>query len=131
VAKTRVYISFDYDHDHDEDLKILLVGQAKHSDSPFEIADWSIKEPITGNWQEKARERIRAVDVVAVICGHHTDTATGVAAEVAIAQDENQPYFLLGGRNSGTNKKPTTAKASDKIYEWTWENLKRLIAGAR
>jgi hypothetical protein len=40
MAKTRVYISFDYDHD--EDLKILLVGQSMHSDTPFEIADWSI-----------------------------------------------------------------------------------------
>jgi hypothetical protein len=48
----RVYISFDYDHD--DDLKTLLVGQAKLSGSPFEIADWSIKEPVTSNWKEKA-----------------------------------------------------------------------------
>ncbi len=42
MAKTRVFISFDYDHD--ADLKTLLVGQAKNQDSPFEIADWSVKE---------------------------------------------------------------------------------------
>jgi hypothetical protein len=66
MAKTRVFISFDYDHD--EALKEFLVGQSKLKDSPFELADWSIKEPLTGNWKEKARTRIKGVDVVAVIC---------------------------------------------------------------
>jgi hypothetical protein len=125
----RVYISFDYDHD--DDLKTLLVGQSKHSDSPFAIADWSIKEAVTGDWKASARKRIRAVDVVAVICGLSTHTATGVAAEVTIAQEEKIPYFLLAGRASGTNKKPTTAKSTDKLYNWTWDNLKALIGGAR
>ena len=125
---TRVFISFDYDHDLD--LKNLLVGQAKNPDSPFVIADWSIKDP-SADWKTKARERIRRVDVVAVICGHHTDTAVGVNEEIRIARDEGKPYFLLGGRASGTNKKPTAALPSDKIYEWTWANLKNLIGGAR
>jgi len=125
----RVYISFDYDHD--DDLKTLLVGQAKNPDSPFAIADWSIKEPITTNWKATARQRIRAVDVVAVICGKYTNTATGVAAEVSITQEEEIPYFLLAGRAAGGNKKPTTARTDDKLYAWDWENLKRLIGGAR
>jgi hypothetical protein len=125
----RVYISFDYDHD--DDLKTLLVGQAKLPGSPFEIADWSIKEPVTSNWKDTARKRIRAVDVVAVICGQYTHTATGVAAEVSIAQEEGIPYFLLAGRSSGGNKKPTTAKSTDKLYKWTWDILKSLIGGAR
>ena len=42
MAKTRVFTSFDFDHD--EDLCNLLVGQAKNLDSPFELADWSVKE---------------------------------------------------------------------------------------
>jgi predicted alpha/beta hydrolase family esterase len=126
---TRVFVSFDFDHD--EDLRNLLVGQAKHSGSPFEIADWSVREPETGDWQAKIRARIRQVGQVAVICGHHTDTATGVAAEVKIARDEGKPYFLLAGRSSGKNKKPTTALGSDKIYNWTWDNLTTLIAGGR
>jgi hypothetical protein len=121
----RVYISFDFDHD--EDLKNFLVGQSRNSDSPFEIADWSLKEAVTGDWKEKARKRIRAVGKVAVICGHYTNTARGVAAEVTIAQGEKIPYFLLAGRASGTNMKPTTALASDSMYKWTWENLKTLL----
>jgi hypothetical protein len=129
MAATRVYISFDFDHD--EDLKTLLVGQSKNSDSPFAIVDASIKEAVTGDWKASARRRIRGADVVAVICGQHTNTATGVAVEVGIAQDEKVPYFLLAGRTTGGNKKPTTAKDTDKLYTWTWKILKELIGGAR
>jgi hypothetical protein len=129
MAATRVYISFDFDHD--EDLKTLLVGQSKNEDSPFEITDASIKEAVTGDWKAKARANIKGADVVAVICGHYTHTATGVAAEVSIAQEESIAYFLLAGRAEGTNKKPTTARSSDKLYKWTWPNLKDLVGGAR
>ncbi len=128
TTKVPVFISFDYDHD--DDLKSLLVGQAKHSDSSFFIEDWSIKEA-SSDWKEKARARIKRVDQVIVICGEHTDTATGVNAEISIAQDEDKPYFLLAGRAAGGNKKPTAAVASDKMYNWTWDNLKTLIGGGR
>lgn len=128
MAKTRVFISFDYDHDLD--LKNLLVGQAKNPDSPFEIADWSVKTASSG-WREDARKRIRASDVVAVICGQYTHTATGVGVELSIAQDEGVSYFLLWGRADKTCTKPTTAKSTDEIYKWTWDNLKQLIGGAR
>lgn len=129
MAKKRVFISFDYDHD--VILKQFLVGQAKLPDSPFELADWSIKEHINEDWKSKARARIRATDVVAVICGEHTDTATGVSAEVTIAQEELKPYFLLAGYKEKTNVKPKAAKSTDKLYKWTWENLKSLIGGGR
>jgi hypothetical protein len=125
----RVFVSFDYDHD--EILKTFLVGQSKHADSPFELADWSLKAPLTGDWIEKVRTRIRSVDVVAVICGEHTDTAVGVSAEVTVAQEEKKPYFLLKGYPDKTCVKPIAAKATDKIYNWTWENLKTLIGGGR
>jgi hypothetical protein len=129
MAKKRVFISFDYDHD--EFLKTALVGQSKHEDSPFELADWSIKEHITGNWQKKATPRIRGVDLVVVICGEHTDKATGVSAELIIAQENDVPYFLLCGYSDKTCVKPKAAKATDKIYNWTWPNLKSLVSGGR
>lgn len=129
MAKKRVFTSFDYDHD--EDLRVMLVGQSKNEDSPFEMADWSVKEPMTGDWKEKVRARIKRCDLVVVICGEHTDAATGVSAELRIAQDEEIPYFLLHGRKDKTCKKPASAKSTDKIYKWTWENLKKLIGGER
>ncbi len=129
MAKKRVFTSFDFDHD--EDLRNLLVGQAKNPDMPFELADYSVKEPMTGNWKEKVRTRMRGVDIVLVMCGEHTDTAAGVSAELSIAQEEKKPYFLLWGRPNKTCKKPKSAKDGDKIYNWTWDNLKALIGGSR
>lgn len=129
MAAKRVFTSFDFDHD--EDLRNLLVGQSKNPDTPFEMADWSVKEPMTGDWRNKVRTRIRKCELVLVICGEYTDTASGVSAELNIAQEENIPYFLLWGRNSKTCVKPKSAKSTDKIYNWTWDNLKALIGGAR
>jgi hypothetical protein len=129
MAKKKVFISFDYDND--STLKDFLVGQAKLPDSPFDLADWSIKEHIDDNWKAKARTRIKQVDVVAIICGLKTNTATGVSAELKIAQEEKIPYFLLAGYKDKNNVKPLAALASDKLYNWTWENLKALINGGR
>jgi len=129
MIKKRAFISFDFDHD--EDLRNLLVGQAKNPDSPFEIADWSVKEPLTGNWKNKVRDRIRKTDLTIVICGEWTHTADGVAEELKITREEKKPYFLLWGRSEKNCTKPKSASDSDKIYKWTWENLKRLIGGSR
>lgn len=127
--KTRVFISFDYDND--VTLKSFLVGQAKLEDSPFYLADWSIKEHIDEDWKAKARTRIKAVDVVCVICGEKTDTAVGVSAEVKIAQEEKIPYFFLKGYSEAVCVKPKAALPGDKLYKWTWDNLKALIGGGR
>jgi hypothetical protein len=129
MAVKRAFISFDFDHD--EDLRNLLAGQSKHPDSPFEIRDRSLKEPLTGDWKDKVRRRMDNIDVVIVICGEHTHTAAGVAAELTIAREKEKPYFLLWGRNGRTCSKPTSALSTDKIYKWTWDNLKSLISGAR
>lgn len=123
----RVFISFDYDHD--ARLKDLLVGQSRNPASPFVIADWSIKQA-SSSWQQEARRRIRASDLVIVLCGTHTDAATGVSTEVRIAQEEGIPYFLLSG-GSGRSTRPLAAKSTDKLYRWTWDNLRALVGGAR
>lgn len=129
MTKPKIFISFDFDHD--SDLRDFLVGQSKHPDSPFEIEDWSLKEPLTGDWKEKIRTRIRRTEQVIVICGHYTDTATGVSTELSITQEEKKPYFLLAGRKEGVNKNPKSALDSDKLYKWSWDNLRLLIQGKR
>lgn len=128
MALTRVFVSFDYDND--SFLKDALIEQSRNDDSPFYVADWSIKEA-SRTWKEEARRRIRASDVVVVMCGTRTHTASGVATELAIAQEEDIDYFLLKGYKKLTCTKPTTARPSDKMYDWTWDNLKLLIGGSR
>lgn len=124
----RAFISFDYDND--ARLKDLLVGQSKNPDSPFEVSDWSIKIA-SPQWREEARRRIRASGLVIVLCGEYTHLATGVGVELGIAQDEGVNYFLLAGYADGNNTRPTTARTTDKMYKWNWENLKKLVGGAR
>jgi hypothetical protein len=129
MAKKRLFTSFDYDND--ARLRDLFVGQSKHSDTPFEFVDFSVKAHMSGDWKEQVRRRMRGCDVVCVLCGENMRTATGVSVEVQIAQEEEIPYFLLAGYVEKNCTKPVAARVSDKMYRWTWENLKTLINGGR
>jgi hypothetical protein len=129
MANKRVFISFDYDHD--EGAKHMLAGQAKLPDSPFDFTDASVKDPLAGDWKDKVSRRMDNIDLVIVLCGEHTHRAAGVSAELAIAQDKDKPYFLLAAYADKNCTKPTSARSEDKVYKWTWDNLKALIGGAR
>jgi hypothetical protein len=129
TTKKKVFISFDCDHD--EDTKILLTEQARLPDSPFDITDASERVPLTGDWGDRVRRRMDNIDVVIVMCGQHAYLATGMAAELTIAQEKNKPYFLLTAYANIACTRPTSAWSSDKAYEWTWVNLKTLIGGLR
>lgn len=127
--KKKVFISFDYDND--SDIKGSLVAQSKIDNSPFEIIDMSIKEAVDENWKDYARKRIKNCDCMIVLCGRYTDKARGVSAELSIAREEGIPYFLLKGRNEVVVCKPLGSLYSDKIYNWTWDNLDLLLKGYR
>jgi hypothetical protein len=129
MAAKRAFISFDYDHD--EGAKIMLAGQAKLPDSPFDFRDASVNDHLSGDWKEKVRRRMDNVDFVIVLCGEYTHKATGVAAELTIAQEKGKPYYLLAAYPDTNCTKPTSAKSNDKVYRWTWDNLKALTEGAR
>ena len=123
------FISFDYDHDND--LRGSLVAQAENPESPFNITDWSVREPIAENWRQVVRNRIGGVDLVIVICGEHTHDAPGVTAELTIAREKGKPYFLLKGRRRKTCTKPRSALRTDVIHPWRWDTLRRLITETR
>ena len=129
ATKKRVFISFDYDHD--EDAKTMLAGQARLPDSPFDFTDASVKDHLPGDWKEKVRRRMDNIDVVIILCGEKTDKSNGEAAELSIAQEKDMAYFHLAAYADKICTKPTTAKPSDKLYKWTWDNLKTLIEGER
>lgn len=129
AIKKRAFITFDFDHDGG--TKIMLAGQAKLPDSPFDFSDASVKEHLTGDWMDKVQRRMDNIDVVIVLCGEHTHKASGVTAELTIAQRKNKSYFLLAAYADKNCTRPTSAQPADKIYEWTWDNLKVLISGGR
>ncbi len=125
MAVPRVFVSFDFDHD--EKLRDFLVGQARNAKSPFTLANWSVKEAMSGDWKEKVRDRIRRVDKMLVICGEHTDKATGVSVEVRIAREEGKPVYFIKGRPDKDCKLPKAALPGDWILDWTWENLAAIL----
>jgi hypothetical protein len=129
MNKVRVFMSFDLDHD--QDLHDLLLEQCSRGDSGFEIAARS-EEWMTANpWDGFVRRRFLRIldaDVVIVICGEHTETSSGVSAELQIAQDEQKPYFLLWGRRESMCTKPASATSKDNMYSWTWQILQNQIA---
>ena len=129
ITKSRAFISYDFEQD--EDKRFLLAEQSRLPDSPFEITDVSERELLTGDWEDNVRRRMDDIDVVIVICGEDAYLAKSVAAELTIAQEKNKPYFLLTAYAHRACTKPTSAMSSDKVYEWTWDNLKTLIGGWR
>ena len=129
VARKSAFISFDYDNDND--LRGNLVAQAKRSDSPFSIKDWSVKEPYDESWRKKVRDLIDRADLTIVICGEQTHQAKGVEAEVTMVQQAGKPYFLLKGRRNKTCTRPKSAPKRKKIHPWTWPALKELIANPK
>lgn len=125
MAKTRVFVSFDFDND--KTLKDLIIGQAKNPDSPFEVADHSLKEAAPEKeWLEKARRAISRSDVFMVMLGAKTRNASGVLNEVKIANELEKRRFQIIGYASGTEK--WRVPDAGRVYRWTWENLKKLLS---
>jgi hypothetical protein len=129
MAKSRVFISFDVDND--ADVKMLLAGQALHDDSPFDFKDSSVKEHLTGDWKAKVKARMDNIDIVVFLCGTKTHLATGVAHELEIAREKKKTYFMLKAYKDKGCTLPSNATKDDKLYNWTWDNLKILIGGGR
>lgn len=125
MAKTKVFISFDYDND--KTLKDFIIGQAKNSDSPFEVSDHSLKESAPEkDWLDKAKRAIKRSEVFIVMLGPKTKKASGVLKEVGIAKDEEKKRFQIIGYTNGTED--LRVPDGGRVYRWNWDNLKKLLA---
>lgn len=125
MAKKKVFISFDFDND--KTLKDFMIGQAKLEDSPFEVADHSLKEAAPEkDWLEKATAAIKRADVFIVMLGPKTKIASGVLKEVQVANNEKKTKFQIIGYKDG--KSEWAVPDGGRTYSWSWENLKKLLA---
>ena len=92
---------------------------------PFEIADYSLKEAAPEkDWEEKALAKIKRSEIVVVIAGTETHSASGVKKEVKMANDNNIKVVQIKP-NESTNKRVEYAGV---LYNWTWENIKSILA---
>lgn len=121
----KVFVSFDFDND--KVLKDFILGQAKNADSPFEVIDHSLKEATAeADWLNRARAAITRADVVITMLGPKTRFATGVRKEIAIAKQLSRSRFQIIGYQNGTED--WAVEDAGRTYDWSWENLKRLLA---
>lgn len=125
MSKKRVFVSFDFDND--KTLKDFLIGQARLDDSPFDVADHSLKEAQPErDWEVKARAAISRSDVFIVMLGPKTRYASGVLKEVRMAQQLHKPHFqIIGYRDGGAS---WAVPGAGRTYRWDWGNLKKLLA---
>lgn len=123
MSKTKVFVSFDFDND--KKLKEFVIGQSKNSDSPFEVADWSMKEAAPQrNWEDEAESRIKRSDLVMVMVGPKTHKAPGVLKEVEMARRNNIRIVQVIGYKDGNY---TAVPNAGRLYSWNWDNLKKLL----
>lgn len=123
MPKMRVFVSFDFEND--KTLKEFIIGQSKNSDSPFEVADWSMKEAAPQrDWEDEAESRIKRSDLVLVMVGPETHKAPGVLKEVEIARRNNIRIVQVIGYKDGNY---TAVPNAGRLYSWNWDNFKKLL----
>lgn len=124
MSKKKIFVSFDFDNDRV--LKDFIIGQARLTDSPFEVVDHSLKEAAPErDWQIKARAAIKRSDLVLVMVGRQTYRSHGVLKEIAIAREAGIPIVQVIGYRDGEY---TPVPNAGRLYAWSWDNLKRLLA---
>jgi CTP synthase (UTP-ammonia lyase) len=122
MANLRVFISFDFDNNLTE--KNLFVGQAKNSRTPFNIDDWSSKESLPQKeWEDLIKSKINKCNMLIVLVGKETYTATGVVKEISFAKTQNVPVLgvYVGGADSTTTL-PAGLQKNNTI-DWDWDNI--------
>jgi len=124
LAKKKAFICFDFYNDIS--LKNLIIGQAKNTEAPFEVSDFSLKEAAPEReWLDRAKRAISRSDVFIVMLGPKTNKAPGVLKEVKIANEFGTKKFQIIGYKEGSE----TWRVPDagRVYSWKWENLKKLF----
>lgn len=126
MAKPRAFISFDFDND--ERWRNLFVGQGKHPDTPWEIADWSSKEALAqSKWEEIIRDKINRCNMVILLVGRHMGSASGVAKEIKMAKSQDVPLFGVYVDDANSTSTLPEGLARSRTVTWTWDNVDKMV----
>ena len=126
MANPRAFISFDYDNNSGE--RLYFVGQVKNSKTPFNVEDWSSKTTLPQKeWEELIEAKINKCNILIVLVGKKTSTATGVVKEIAFAKSQNVPVFgvYVGGADSKTTL--PTGLQRNRTIDWSWDAIANAI----
>jgi hypothetical protein len=126
MNRIRAFISFAAEDARGRDL---FVGQGKHPDTPWEIADWSLHEPFSERWKTQTRARIVRCHTVIQLVGRKTYLADGAIWEVNCAIREGIPTFGVWISQDLRGPVPSCFGTSN-IIDWTWEGIGSMIRKA-
>ena len=127
MADPRAFVSFDFDHD--EASRNLFAGQAKKdSPTPFTVQDWSSRSVLPQKtWQEEMKKRIGATNMCIVLVGRYMASATGVAAEIAMAKEKNVPVFGVYVDGANSLSKLPSGLPRNRTVEWKWAKIAAMV----
>ena len=126
MSAPRTFISFDFDNNAGH--KLLFVGQARNSRSPFNIADWSSKEHLPQmSWERLISEKISRCDLMIVLVGRQTAYASGVAKEIRFAAAHNIPVFGVYVDGANTMTPLPAGLPRNMVTTWNWDNIAHAI----
>lgn len=126
MANPRAFISFDFDNNSTE--RKLFVGQTKNSRTPFNIEDWSSKKQLPQKeWEELINKKVNKCNMLIVLVGRHTYTATGVKKEIKFAKESDVPTFgvYVDGANSTTTL--PSGLPRNRTISWKWDNISKAV----
>lgn len=122
MAEPRAFISFDFDHNETE--KILFVGQAKNSKTPFSIQDWSAKSSMPqSQWEAIVKEKINKCNMLIVLVGKTMASATGVAKEIKMAKEQNVPVFGVYVDDANSSSNLPDGLQRNRTIKWEWDAI--------
>ncbi len=114
MAKNKGFVSLDFDID--KILKEFLIGQAKLTDSPFEVSDHSLKEEtLETEWLTEATAAMKRAEVFIVMLGMKTRSASGVLKEVAVAKGLTRCGFNSSDTRTGPTPGPSPTAGARMI----------------
>ncbi|QNE43958.1 hypothetical protein F1C15_09220 [Frigoribacterium sp. NBH87] len=127
MAEPRAFLSFDFDHDATS--RVLFAGQAKKdSPTPFTVQDWSSKRSLPeAQWERLIAAKIAATNVLIVLVGPTTYTATGVVKEIAFAKAANVPIFGVYVNGAGALTPLPTGLQRNRTIGWTWKAVAAVV----
>ena len=122
-AKKRrpVFLSFEFERDAGR--RGTFIGQATDH-CEFAIIDKSLPSAQHDDiWRQKARERIRASQVVIVLLGPDTHNAAGVMDELSLAGEAHCPVVQLMPRD----KNYGLVAKNGAVCEYKWDTINRML----
>ena len=126
MANPRAFISFDFDNNSGE--KLYFAGQAKNSKTPFNIEDWSSKSHLPQNeWEKLIKNKINTCNLLIVLVGKKTYSATGVVKEIEFAKSQNVPIFGVYVDGADLKTLLPNGLQRNRTISWNWTNISGAI----